>query len=335
MRSRWLPFSLLTLLTLLAGVVQAASVRVAPLYSLVSPVEYSAPARVVADDHSILSAQISGLVEQVMVRVGDQVESGQPLVLLECSDYRLALNQAESSRLSLQAQIRLARAQLARAEKLLKQRNAPEELRDQRQAELDRLLADRQGADLQIDNARLAVQRCSVSAPFAGVVTERPATEGSLANPGTPLIKLLRSDRIELSAELPLAQVGSLQRSPQLNFVNHGHDYPLSLRAVLPLVDSRTRTREVRLRFTDQPALAGSSGRLIWQAAEPRLPVALVVKRDGQLGVMLYQDGKARFQPLPGALEGQAAPVDLPPDSRVIVEGQHAVNDGDAVELKE
>ncbi|GGO77733.1 hypothetical protein GCM10011348_07960 [Marinobacterium nitratireducens] len=319
-------------LCLAATVAGAVTVRVAPLESLVKTVELSAPAQVVAEDHSVLSAQIGGLVESMPVRVGDHVSAGQLLVRLECSDYELALQQARASLDSLDARIVLARQQLERVKTLVKQRNVSVELRDQRQSELEQLTAERAGSVLSVEKAGLAVKRCSVNAPFDGIVTERPGSEGSLASSGTPLLRLLRDEALEVEAQVPMEQAGSLQQAAVLAFENNGRRYSLELRTVLPLVDSRTRTRRIRLGFSGEPALAGSSGRLLWQAPQPRLPAALVVRREGQLGLMLYRDGRAEFRPLPGALEGQAAAVDLAPDTLVIIEGQYAVNDGEPVQ---
>lgn len=319
-------------LCLAATVAQAVTVRVAPLESLVESMNFSAPAHVVAEDHSLLSAQISGLIESIGVRVGQRVVAGQALVQLECRDYELALQQARRNFESLEARIRLARQQLERVKTLVRQGNVSVELRDQRESELDQLIAERAGGELTIDKALLSVKRCSVNAPFGGVVTERLAAEGSLASPGTPLLRLLRDHQLEVEADVSVEQVGTLQQASSLTFENRGQRYPLSLRTLVPLVDSRTRTRRVRLGFSGEAALAGSSGRLVWQAPQPRVPASLIVRRGGQLGLMLYDDGRARFNPLPDALEGQAAAVKLAPGTLVIVEGQHAINDGDEVE---
>ena len=56
-----------------------------------------------------------------------------------------------------------------------------------------------------------------------------------------------------------------------------------------------------------------------------------MVRRGGQLGIFHVNDGVAHFHPLPGNLEGQPARVDLPADTRIVVEGRHRLADGDAV----
>ena len=70
-----------------------------------------------------------------------------------------------------------------------------------------------------------------------------------------------------------------------------GERYPLRLRRLPPVVDSRTRTRQARLEFTGAQAPAGSAGRLRWEAQAAYLPPELLVRRDGGLGVFLLDDG--------------------------------------------
>ncbi|MDI3324311.1 efflux RND transporter periplasmic adaptor subunit [Pontibacterium granulatum] len=315
--------------------VQAASVRTATVAELAFVVEESAPATVVSYDHSLLSAQIEGRVQEVPVRVGDKVAQGQTLVKLECSDYQLAQSQASSALSALDARLVLARQQLQRAEKLVKQRNASEELRDQRRAELRALQAERRSAVAAVDNAKLRVSRCDIHAPFSGMVTERPAMLGSLASIGTPLVKVLSDALPELSVQIPPKLLASLKNAEEPYFLSEKTRYPVTLRVELPLINTQTRTREVRMRFTAKPALTGASGRLVWRNHQQQIPAQYAVKREGVMGVMMWHQGKAKFLALPDALEGQALRVELPADTELIIEGQHSVQDGEAIERLE
>lgn len=311
----------------------ATSVVVKPLSELLQETSQSAPAHVINENHAMVSARLSAPVEKVLVQVGDTVDAGQNLLRLECTDYELGKAKASSGLKALQAQTRLARQQLSRAERLLKQKNASKELRDQRRAELDSLLAQQEGAKAQLKEAELAVERCSVEAPFAGVVTGRAVSEGDLVAPGVMLLKVLAKDAQEVSADLSAQQVKSLKQSSKISFQFNGQDYFLNLRAIVPFIDNRARTQQVRFSFAENGALTGSSGRLIWRDAEGRLPIRYIVSRDGNLGVMKAAAGKAEFVALTGAIEGQAAVVDLPPETQIIVEGQHAVASGDEITI--
>lgn len=319
----------------------ATSVVVKPLSELLTVSTQSVPAKVINDDHAVISARLSANVNKVLVRAGDVVEQGQILIQLECRDYHLAKQQSQSALKSLQAQTRLARQQLLRAEKLLKQKNASLELRDQRRAELASLLAQEYGSKAGLSTAELAIERCTPKAPFSGVITARMVSEGSLVAPGTPLVKVLEHSSSEVAANLTETQLIGLQKldSKIQNSVHYQfteHQYPVKIRSVVPLIDTRARTQEVRLSFSgDSSALTGSSGRLVWQESSGRLPIQYVVSRKGELGLMLVRDDKAHFIQLPNAIEGQAPQVTLPLDTLIIVEGQHGIEAGQAVIVAE
>jgi len=308
-------------------------VVVQPLSELLLRTIHSAPAQVVNDEHATISARISSVVESVNVAVGDQVTAGQVLVGLDCSDYTLARQQADSALKNIQAQIKLARQQLSRAEKLLQQKNASIVLRDQRRAELDSLVAQQQGALASVNESQLAIERCTIKAPFAGVVTERMVSTGNQVNAGVPLFKLLALAAQEVKAELTSEQVAGLQKAQEIYFRLDHNRYPIALRTILPFLDNRARTQQVRLRFVEQTALSGSSGRVEWLDSRGRVPARFMVFREGKLGIMRVQQGKADFVLLPNAIEGQAAEVPLAADSLIITQGQHAVEQGEAVQI--
>jgi hypothetical protein len=109
----------------------------------------------------------------------------------------------------------------------------------------------------------------------------------------------------------------------------------VQLRALLPLVDERTRTREARLVFVADGAVAdiGAAGRLIWRSRQPILAAQYLVRRDGQLGVFIVQEDQARFIALTQAQEGQPVAVDLPPTTMLVVEGRQRLQDGDLIQV--
>lgn len=320
-----------------SSVFASSKVVTSPLAELLTPVTASAPAEVINDNHATLSIRVGGVVESIAVKVGSHVKDGQLLAKLECKDYELALHLAESSLKALQAQSRLARQQFNRAERLLKQKNASRELRDQRRAELDSLLAQQQGAQVQLDQAKLAVERCTLHAPFSGVVTELLLSPGSLGAPGSGLLRLLQLGVQEVRAELSVEQLWAVKEGRELQYEYAGVRYPIALREALPVIDSRARTQAVRFSFSEQAALTGSSGRIYWREVDGRLPVKYIVSRNGQLGVMVAIENKAEFVALPSAIEGQAAVISgssgLDGSSQILIEGQHAVTVGDDIEV--
>lgn len=323
---------LLLLAPLAAGA--ATPVTTAPLTELLLADERSAPATLVAANSPALAAEISARIDHIPVRVGDRVAAGATLVSLDCRRHRSQLDASRARLAQLTAQQRFAAEQLQRARDLERNKSISEELLGQRQSELDSLQAQVAAQRELIVQAGLDVEHCTVSAPFDGVVSERLASVGDLAGPGTPLIRLVQLDGLEISAQLRESEAAELGPGTRYWFAYQGSRHPLQLRRLLPVVDSRTRSRESR--FTIQPGElpAGAAGRLLWLAGDAMISADYLVRRGERLGVFRLDDGKARFHPLPGALEGQPAVIDLPPDTAIIVEGRYGLTDGETVDLK-
>jgi len=340
---RRLLITLVTLLTTLLTTALTSAVAQEPIAVSAQPLstlrffpQFSAPAEVLSKQDAYLSAQISAQIKQIEVEVGDRVEAGDVLVALDCSMYQAQYNTQIAALGEIDVQLSLAQDQYTRAKRLNEAGNLGEEGLQLRVTELEGLQARRVVQEQQVKVAQISVDRCVVKAPFDGVVTERAAQLGALAGPGSPLMRLVQLAGAELSARVPPSQ--NLDPDQTLSFEYLNRNFPAQLRVVLPIVDSRQRTQELRLTFPDQLPPPGAAGRLLWQANSAHLPAELLVRRQQgevwQLGVMLAQDGVASFYPVANAIEGQPFAIDLPDDARVITEGRLLVRDGDAISVR-
>lgn len=290
---------------------------------------YTAPATTVSLNESRISAEISAKISHIPVRVGDTVNQGDLLTKLDCQENNYRVTRAEAGLKSIEARVNLANRQIKRSKSLIKTSSVSEERLNQQQADLQIALADRNAQYASIAEAKLNQSRCQITAPFTGIVRERLAGEGEWVNPGQPVIRLSDQQRLEISAQVSIDLIDSLQQAKIITLeTNQGH-YDLSIRQVVPAVEAQGRNREVRLLFTDGRALPGSSGRLVWQSIKPYVPADMPVRRGDQLGLFLVDNDKARFHPLTQALEGHPARVELPEETQVIMEGRQALNNGD------
>ncbi len=293
----------------------------------------SAPATTFSLNESRVSPQTPGFITQISVRVGDRINRGELLAKLDCTINLSLQREAEASITSARAQLTLAQRQIRRTKTLREDRNISEETLNQRETDLKTTRAEVNRMEAALKKAQYDATQCRVVAPFAGVILERLAAEGEWITPGQPLVKLMDTERLEVSVQIPLHQADSLLQAEKLELLSGGVHYQLILRHLLPIVDRRGRNREGRLEFRDEKALPGSSGRLQWRAPNAHLPADILVRRDGKLGVMLEQDSRAHFHPLPDALEGHPAVTDLPPRSYVILQGRQKLADGDNVRV--
>lgn len=305
-----------------------AESRVQMLEALIYHPQRMAPATVVSLNEATVSAQLEARVAALPVLVGDRVAEGQTLVKLDCADYQINQRVAEAGLDSAAARLKLAENRLARARQLFRQQLTSQEDVDARDADRDALAADLEVREAERDRARLAVSRCDVKAPFEGLVAERLAAKGQLASIGTPLIALIDPRNIELSAQISVADAAQLSDVGTLNFTS-GQSWPVKVRELLNAVNPETRNREVRLVFTGPLPLPGVAGKLEWRDPRPFVPARFIVKRDGDFGLFLAANGKARFLALPGAQPGRDQPVELPLDTLVVAEGLATLRDGD------
>ena len=330
-------FHFVVLLSLIAfttlAFAEPTPVSIQTLSELLSAQQYSAPASVKPLNRPKLSAEVTGQIKSIPVKIGDKVQRGDLLVELDCRAHQARLQATRAALERARIQRNFARAQLKRARNLKRKGSISIELLDQRETELSDAQSTVQTQSLQRELAELDVQNCRISAPFDALVSQRLASEGGLANPGTALIELVQLDNSEVSVELREDEADALRSVERAVFSYQAQDYAVGLRTLLPLVDERTRTREARLAFNALSAPIGAAGRLIWQGTKRLLPAQYLVRRNNQLGVFVARESKAVFIIVPDAREGQAARINLPAETQLITEGRQRLQDGDAVKV--
>lgn len=325
-----------TTLLLAAPALAAAAVpvTVAPLSSQLVDLEVRAPATVVPANRAVVTAQITALVAGVAADVGDTVARGDLLVELDDADARLGLERTRADLAALDAEIEQAAARLRRGEELVASDFISTDDLEARRTTLAVLEARREAQLHAVDSAELALSRTRITAPYAAAVVARSAQVGALAQPGTPLVTLVQTDRREVDADVDPRYADGLGKAADPRLESQRRSFPLSLSRISPVIEPETRIRKARFRFTAAEAPIGTSGEVVWQVAGGLLPVPLIVQRDGRLGVFVAQGTTARFVPLPGAQEGRPAPAgDLPADTPVVVRGQSRLQDGDALNV--
>lgn len=310
-------------------------VTAARLSEVAVPLTRSAPAEVKAVTRAGIAARLAAEVEAIDVETGDRVESGAALARLDCTDFENRLEQAEATLEELEARLRLAGIRLDRTRRLRQENAASADQLDEAQAERSALSANLRAQRTRVAMARRDVERCTVSAPFDGLIVARPGERGAFVQPGTVLVELVAANSIELRARLTDADAASLGATPEPFFHANGKRYRVTTITIVDSADTATRTREARLAFRGSWPIPGTAGRLRWTVHPRAIPADLLVRRDGALGVFLISDGKARFRELEAAIEGRPATSHLAADTRLVIEGRYGLNDGDSVRIVE
>ncbi|WP_173427220.1 efflux RND transporter periplasmic adaptor subunit [Pseudoxanthomonas suwonensis] len=144
--------------------------------------EYSG--RIEAVESVELRPRVSGYIEQVNYREGQEVKKGDVLFTIDARSYRaeLARAQAELSRARTRAE--LGRSEAERARRLSEQQVISAETWEQRRAAAEQARADVAGAQAAVEAARLAVEWTQVRAPIDGRAGRALVTAGNLVGAG-------------------------------------------------------------------------------------------------------------------------------------------------------
>ena len=283
------------------------------------------PATVISLNESTLSSEISGNILSIPFQVGAIIEKNQILANLDCANYQFTLNQAIATKDAIVADIELSKWQLSRTEKLAQQNNASQELVKTYAANLKKFNANLNNHLSVIENAENNVNKCSIKSPYNGIITQKLSNLGEYVTPGVNILHLIDIDNLEVEAKLLASEIASLKSTNLISIRVNNIDYPVSIRTILPISDPESRTQIVRLNFIDDKPVPGSPGRLIWKSKTPAIPSEYIRQIKTKLGIFVAQNNKAKFIPIPNALEGQPAIYTGDPNLKIIVAGRYNV----------
>ncbi|MCU7940725.1 MAG: efflux RND transporter periplasmic adaptor subunit [gamma proteobacterium symbiont of Bathyaustriella thionipta] len=323
---------------------EAIPVTVKPLGQLVFHPVKKVPAQVVSLQSSLLSAEVSALVEKVHVQIGDQVVKEQLLITLECDDYENNKQLLVAEKQALDAEYNFADYQYQRSKTLLKSNSVSKETHRRQSTEVTRLSAQQRLLQIKIQQSEKTISRCYIKAPYSGVIARRMIHIGENVAPGSPLIKLIDIDNLEVEVQVPVVLVDDLDYL-SLNFIYRNEAYPVKLRAIIPSIETRARHQRVRLSFTDKKTLPDAYGMVEITLRRMNISANYLVSRNNQLGLFLIKEKTAEetgnkyfiadFHTLKNALPGRAATIELPLDSRVIIAGRYVLNNGQNVVIQQ
>ena len=174
---------------------------------------------------SDIAPQVSGLLEQVPVRIGDRVVRGQVLAVIDDLDLRNQLDEAKGQVGVAAANTRRAEAELGsiqaefgRAEELYRESLISDQEFERVRANLASARATVAASEAQAEQAqaRLAqldrlLAETRVVAPFDGTVAVRYLDRGALVQPNTPILRLVEAAPLMVQFRVPERDLGSVR----------------------------------------------------------------------------------------------------------------------------
>jgi membrane fusion protein, multidrug efflux system len=160
--------------------------------------------------------QVSGTLVKRFFKDGAVVTNGQPLFLIDPSDYTLRVRQVESMLAADCASSNLAYSTLERSRTLFDQKLLSREDFDTLQAHVDAATAQVQGDMAALDQAKLNHSRCAINSPMDGICSKHFLDEGNLAAAGLTRLTNIRSyDPINIDFALSEKYLPVIRRALQ------------------------------------------------------------------------------------------------------------------------
>ncbi|MFZ9838358.1 MAG: efflux RND transporter periplasmic adaptor subunit [Opitutaceae bacterium] len=169
-----------------------------------------------------VGAQVSGQIKEVMVDYNSKVKAGDVLARIDESTFIQRLRQAEADLESTKANNQLIKLNVERTTGLHRQNLVS-------QAELDNVLAQLAQSNAQlltrgaaVENAKVDLSRCVITAPIDGMILDRRTDKGRTvnANMNAPVLFTLVNDltKMQINAAVAEADIGTIAEGQEVKF---------------------------------------------------------------------------------------------------------------------
>jgi multidrug efflux pump subunit AcrA (membrane-fusion protein) len=297
---------------------------------------------------AVIASRVMAPITEVLVRPGDRVRRGAPLVRLDAREAtaaaarasaaldaaRQSADAAAADARAAEAGLRLAQLTHDRVAALHEKRSATSQELDQATASLGTAQAQtgsavariaaagaaREEAQAALQSAQVASSYTVVTAPFDGLITERGVDPGTMAMPGAPLLTLEDAAAFRLEVRLDEARAAQVAIGQTADVSLSGTGAPADAWRPARIVeiarlDAASHGFVVKLDLPgDARVRSGQFGRARFLGPARRtltVPVSAAIRR-GQLTFVFAVDpeGVARLRPVSvGAIAGERLEV--------------------------
>ena len=191
------------------GASAAQPVSVQPVRRQDIRVTVNAIGSIAASNMATVHAQVSGVLQSLNFKEGQQVKAGQLLAQIDPRAFQATLGQTEGVLARDRAQLEGARIDLARYRDLLAKDALPKQQLDTQVALVGQLEGTVKADQSTVDNARLQLSYTRVTAPIAGRVGLKQVDLGNVVQPGdvNGIVLITQTRPIALVFAVPAAHV--------------------------------------------------------------------------------------------------------------------------------
>ncbi len=302
-------------------------------------------------------AKVTGKVKEITSKVGQRISKGETIFVIDDSDIKDQLEQAQAGLLMAEANYRQnkekyenARKDLERSEQLYKEGAISEQALEQIRANssdagLAVLEAQMNQAKASYDMVSRQYDECRVKSPIDGVVAYINVGIGETVTPGVPVAVVVDMSGIILEGSIGESLINHVERQGSIDIripSAGGQPFTGTIKEVSPAADQRTGLFGLKVEIDNpdgviKPGMFAEAG-LIKDAREDAvcIPSAAVLAKNGDRYIYIVEDGKAVYRKVVTGIGGDGT-VEIisgvKEGEEVIVRGQNYLDDGEAVRV--
>jgi RND family efflux transporter MFP subunit len=317
----------------------------------------------VVSEAAELSCQITGLLKEVKVNIGDHFHKGDLLARIDAihaerqvAEALTQVRAAEAGKKRAKAELATGRAEVARGEKLFEEKLITEQemtsLRsrvDVLAAESDQAEASREQANARVSVLRAQARDAKLVAPFDGAVAERHLDPGALVQPGKVVLRLVKDGPLRVRFRVPERDIARVKRDMPFEIVTQAtgtERFRGKVTRVSAEVSPRDRNTAIEgvVDAETQSLRPGMYATVLLRLGLLEkanvIPGSALVERDvegaRQSGVFLLVDRHAKWKPVSvlGRAGDRTAVSDLSAGTTVLSFGHEALRDGALVRVE-
>ncbi|MBB1061688.1 efflux RND transporter periplasmic adaptor subunit [Marilutibacter spongiae] len=297
-----------------------------------------------AREESPLAFRVGGNLVERRVDVGDRVERGQVLAILDGDDYAARARAARAQLAAAEAELSRARADQARVAKLGEDRLVSRSAIDAQNAAATAAQGQVTAARAELDVANNQAAYTRLQAPADGVIAARQAEAGQVVAAGQAIFTLAADGPREIAFAVPEGAIEQVKPGMPVEvslWSAPGKRWPGTIREVSPAADPASRTYAARVAVdaaTDAVELGQSARVYLDRSGGDALtvPLAALLEVDGAPTVYVVDPASSKLERRTVGVGRYGASrvaitQGLEPDEWVVAAGGHLLQDGQVV----
>ncbi len=247
-----------------------------------------------------IRSEMTGAVVQTYAEAGQRVSAGQSLAQLDAAVLRDQQLSARGAVTTAQSSYDIAQREQSRNATLEKAGAIAERDLERSRNALIAAQGQLATARAQLANINKQLDKASVQAPFAGVVSQRQANAGDVVSPGTALFTVVDPGSMQLEASVPADALAQVRVGMAVEFKVNGYpnrSFTGRITRVNPTADPVTRQVKIVASIPNSGnTLVGglfAEGRVSSEShTAPMVPLAAVDERGLRPTVVRLKNGK-------------------------------------------